>query len=151
MTDNDLTIDRFLTPFVADYQSGKPITTALRIERLDMLLRQCVEAQDETVRCVECRAILSLEKVFNPVDPFATSMGVDRLLYALGAFVHSPWLRSDSEMQAEQWRFVRAIVDAVRRTSCFDERFMTPELKRQITMLLDHARWGLHRTSQARR
>jgi hypothetical protein len=151
MTNSDLTIDKFLTPFVADFQAGKPITTALRIERLDKLLRECVEAQDGTVQCVECRAILSIEKVFNPIDPFATSMNVDRLLWALGAFVHSPWLRSDPEMQAEQWRFTKAIVDAVQRTPRFEERFMTPELARQIAMLRDHVKWGLHRTAQARR
>jgi len=151
MTDNDLTIDRFLTPFVAAYSAGKPIVTVLRIDRLDTLLRACVEDQDRTVQCVECRAVLSIEKVFNEVNPFAASMTLDRLLYALGFFVHSPWLRSDPEMQAEQWRFVRAIVDAVERTPRFHERLMTPNLERQITMLREHITHGLRRSSQARR
>jgi len=150
MTDNDLTIDRFLTPFVASYTAGKPVVTALRIDRLDTLLRECVEDQDRTVECVECRAVLSIEKVFNAVNPFAASMTLDRLLYALGHYVHSPWLRSDPEMQAEQWRFVRAIVDAVERTPRFHERHMTPNLERQITMLREHITYGLRRTAQAR-
>ena len=151
MTTHDQTIDQFLTPFIAAHQAGKPITTALRIERLDALLRDCIEDQDQTVACVECRAALSIERVFNEVNPFASVMALDRLLYALGAFVHAPWLRSDPEMQAEQWRLVRAIVDGVLRVPGFEERHMTPELERQITMLREHVTWGLHRTSQARR
>jgi hypothetical protein len=151
MTTHNQTIDQFLTPFIAAHQAGKPITTALRIERLDALLRACIEDQDQTVTCVECCAALSIERVFNAVNPFATVMGLDRLLYALGTFVHTPWLRSDPEMQAEQWRLVRAIVDAVLRAPGFHERHMTPELERQITMLREHVTWGLHRTSQARR
>jgi len=150
MTDNNLTIDRFLTPFVVAHQAGKPIVTVLRIDRLDRILRRCIEEQESRVQCVDCRAIYLIEKAFNPVNPFATSMSVDRLIYALGEFVHSPWLQDDVEMQAEQWRFVRAIVDAVERTPGFEERHMTPQLERQITMLRDHVRWGLHRTSQAR-
>jgi hypothetical protein len=149
MTDNNLTIDRFLTPFVAAHQAGKPIVTVLRIDRLDRILRRCIEQQERTVECVECRAAYLIEKAFNPDNPFATSMSVDRLLYALGAYVHAPWLQSDPVMQAEQWRFVRAIVDAVERTPGFDERHMTPDLARQITMLREHVKYGLHRTSQA--
>ena len=150
MTNNNLTIDQFLTSFVAAHQAGKPITTALRIEQLDTLLRACLEEQDDTVQCVECRAILSIEKAFNSVNPFATSMAVDRLLYALGAYVHAPWLRSNAEMQAEQWRFVSAMVDAIERTPRFESLYLTPHLARQITMLREHVKYGLHRTSQAR-
>ncbi|WP_411699664.1 hypothetical protein [Conyzicola sp.] len=151
MTNDTLTINQFLTPFVAAYSAGKPLVTVLRIERLDILLRECIEAQDDTVHCVDCRAALAIEKVFNTVNPFATAMAVDRLLYALGPFVHSPWLRSDPLMQAEQWRLVRAIVDAVERTPGFDEIHMTPYLARQITMLREHVTYGLRATSQARR
>jgi hypothetical protein len=151
MTNDTLTIDRFLTPFLAAYSAGKPIVTVLRIERLDILLRECIEAQDHTVQCVDCRAVLAIEKVFNTVNPFATAMGVDRLLYALGAFVHSPWLRSDPLMQAEQWRLVRALVDAVERTPRFAELHLTPDLERQITMLREHVKYGLRATSQVRR
>ena len=151
MTDDNLTIDPFLTAFVAAHQAGKPITTALRIERLDELLRECLEEQDATVECVECRAVLAIERVFNPVNPFAASMTLDRLLYALGPFVHAPWLRTDPEMQAEQWRFVRAIVEAVQRTPLFHERFGSPAIARQLAMLDDHVARGLRRSSQARR
>jgi hypothetical protein len=151
MTNEPLTIDRFLTPFLAAYGAGKPIVTALRIERLDILLRECIEAQDETVTCVDCRAALAIENVFNSANPFASVMGVDRLLYALGAFVHAPWLRSDPLMQAEQWRLVRAVVDAVERTPRFAELHLTAELARQITMLREHVSYGLRATSQARR
>jgi hypothetical protein len=150
MTDDNLTIDRFLTPFVVAHQAGKPIVTVMRIDRLDRILRTCIEAQESGMQCVECRAIYLIEKAFNPVNPYATSMNVDLLLYALGAFVHSPWLQRDVEMQAEQWRLVRAIVDAVERTPGFEQRHATPQLARQITMLRDHVTWGLHRTSQAR-
>lgn len=150
MTNSNLTIDQFLTPFVVAHQAGKPIVTVLRIDRLDRILRRCLEAQEHTVQCVECRAVYLIEKAFNPDNPFAASMGVERLLYALGAFVHSPWLQSEIEMQAEQWRFVRAVVDAVERTPDFEERHLTPDLARQITMLREHVKYGLHRTSQAR-
>jgi len=150
MTNDNLTIDQFLTPFVVAHQAGRPLATVMRIDRLDRILRQCVEAQEHTVQCVECRAVYLIERAFNPDNPFATAMSVDRLLFALGAFVHAPWLQGDPVMQAEQWRFVRAIVEAVERTPEFDDRYMTPELARQITMLREHVTWGLHRTSQAR-
>ena len=151
MTNHNLTIDEFLTPFVADYGAGKHIVTALRIERLDALLRECVEAQDGAVQCAECRALISIEKVFNPDNPVATAMGLEHLVFSLWHFVHSPWLRSDVAMQAEQWRFVRAIVDAVERTPRFRELHLSPALERQIAGLRDHVTWGLKRTSQARK
>jgi len=151
MTDDNLTIDRFLTPFVPLHQSGKPLVTVMRIDRLDRILRQCIEAQEDGVHCLECRALLLIEKAFNSVNPVASALSVDRLLFALGAYVHSPWLQSDVAMQAEQWRFVRAIVDAVERTPEFDQRYMTPQLERQIVMLREHVSWGLRRSSQARK
>ena len=151
MTDDTLTIDRFLTPFVTAHQAGKPLVTVMRIDRLDRILRRCIEAQEDSVHCVECRALLLIEKAFNSVDPVASALGVDRLLFALGAFVHSPWLQTDGEMQAEQWVFVRAIVDAVERTPQFEQRYLTPEVARQVTMLRDHVAWGLERTANARR
>ena len=150
MTNPYLTIDPFLTSFVKAHGAGKPAAVVSRIEYLDALLRRCLEEQDDEVQCVECRARLSIEKVFNSVNPFATAMWLDRLLWALGYFVHSPWLRSDTVMQAEQWRFVKAIVESVVQTPHFREYYLTPDLARQITMLRDHVRHGLQCTSQLR-
>jgi len=146
MTTNTITIGPFLSAFFEAYRVGKPASELDRITYLDALLRRCLESAADRVDCDECQAAIAIERVFNPVDPFATSMGLDKLLLVLGDFVHSPWLRSDVAMQAAQWRLVREIVDAVE----FAPVIFALHFEDHIVWLRDHIDRGLRRTSQRR-
>lgn len=146
MTTDNTTIAPFLTAFFEAYRVGKPATELSRITYLDALLRRCLEAASDRIDCDECEAAIAIERVFNPVDPFASSMGLDKLLQVLGIFVHSPWLRSDDAMQAAQWRLVRGLVDALE----FTPVMISFDFEEHIVWLRDHIDQGLRRTSQRR-
>jgi hypothetical protein len=107
------TIDQFLTAFFERHRTGKPAATVARIDYLDTLLRRCLEEDNDWLDCPECRSLVALERLVNPVNPFATVISLEKLVTALAYFVHSPWLRSDPAMQAAQWRLVEALLDAL--------------------------------------
>lgn len=146
MTTNEITIAPFLTAFVETYRAGKPAAEVKRITYLDALLRSCVEATSDRGFCDGCRALLAIEKVFNPVDPFASSMGIEKLIFVLGVFVHSPWLRSDLAMEAAQWRFVRELVRILEVTPIV----VSLGYRDEIEWLREHIDRGLRGTSQRR-
>jgi len=146
MTTDNITIAPFLTAFFEAYRVGRPATELGRITYLDALLRRCLEAASDRIDCDECEAAIAIERVFNPVDPFASTMRLDKLLQVLGAFVHSPWLRSDAAMQAAQWRLVREIVDVLE----VDPFVVSLGFEELIVWLRDHIDQGLRRTSQRR-
>ena len=146
MITNEITIAPFLTAFVEAYRADEPASERKRIAYLDVLLRRCVEATSDRGLCDGCRALLAVERVFNPVDPFASAMGIEKLIYILGVFVHSPWLRSDVAMEAAQWRFVRELVRILEVTPVVVSNGYDDE----IEWLREHIDRGLRRTSQRR-
>jgi hypothetical protein len=146
MTTNEITIAPFLTAFVEAYRADKPAAEVKRIAYLDALLRSCVEATSDRGLCDDCRALLEFERAFNLVDPFASAMGIEKLIYVLGVFVHSPWLRSDVAMEAAQWRFVRELVRILEVTPVV----VTLGYDDEIEWLREHIDRGLRRTSQRR-
>ncbi|MET4581759.1 hypothetical protein ABIE21_001249 [Conyzicola nivalis] len=146
MTTNEITIAPFLTAFVEAYRADKPAAEVKRITYLDALLRRCVEATSDRGLCDECRVLLDFERAFNPVDPFASAMGMEKLIYILGVFVHSPWLRSDVAMEAAQWRFVRELVRILEVTPIV----VSLGYRDEIEWLREHIDRGLRSTSQRR-
>jgi hypothetical protein len=113
MTINTPTISPFLSRFVEVYAVGKPATELAAISYLDAALRRCVETVADRIDCESCQAILELERYFNPHDPVACAMTPEKLLPVLASFLHPPWLRPDRVVQAAQWRFAAALLNAV--------------------------------------
>lgn len=146
MKNSYLTIDPFLTASTDAYCARLDEVDAVRVRYLDTLLRQCVEELAFDVQCVECRALLTLERAFNPANPYATSMSLTNLLNALFSFVHVPWLRSDVAMAAAQWKFVRALLDALEQSPLA----LTARRRADVVMLRKHITAGLKATSQGR-
>jgi hypothetical protein len=140
------TIDPFLTAFFERHRVGKPAAVVARIDYLDVLLRRCLEEESGWLECVECQALVSLERAVNPVNPFATVMALDKLVPALAYFVHAPWLRSDAAMQAAQWRLVEAILDALEESPDVDWW----GLHQTLGMLRAHIHSGLGRSGRPR-
>jgi hypothetical protein len=115
MTYDTETIEEFLGPFLAGYRRGKSAAAQRRIDRFEQLLRDCMEdAADNTV-CDDCREMLALERILDPVDAFPRVMEIEVLVDVLLAFVHPPWLQGDLATQHAQWRFVAAAVAALGR------------------------------------
>jgi hypothetical protein len=140
------TIDPFLTAFFGRYRAGKPSAAVARIDYLDTLLRRCLEEESAWLQCVECQSLISLERAVNHANPFATVMPLEKLVPALGYFVHAPWLRSDAAMQAAQWRLVEALLDGLEDRPDFD----WSGLGQTHGMLRAHIHSGLRRASRAR-
>jgi hypothetical protein len=146
MTHQLATIDPFLTAFFERYRVGKPPAVVARIDYLDTLLRRCLEEDNAWLDCRECRSLVALERLVNPVDPFATVISLENLVTALAYFVHAPWLRSDPAMQAAQWRIVEAMLDDLEDRPDFD----WSGLGQTHGMLRAHIHSGLRRASRAR-
>jgi hypothetical protein len=141
------TIDQFLTAFVERHRAGKPAAAVARIDYLDALLRQCLEEDNHWLECPECRSLVALERLVNPVNPFATVISLEKLVTALAYFVHSPWLRSDPAMQAAQWRLVEALLDALEAHPRMDW-WGLHETRSMLRRHIDH---GLRRSKGERR
>jgi hypothetical protein len=147
MTQQTATIDSFLGPFLTGYRLGKSADTLRRIDYLERLLSACMEDAASNRVCDDCREMLALERIIDPVGAFPRVMEVECLADVLLAFVHRPWLRSDPVMQRAQWKLVEAAVDALLVLGLD----WTPALQASLGSLVDHIDWELHRPAWRKR
>jgi len=134
MTHDTQTIEQFLGPFIAGYRRGKSAAAVRRIDRIETLLRECMEDAALNRVCDDCREMLALERILDPVGAYERVMEVECLVSILLAFVHAPWLQPDPALQWAQWRFVSAAVSALNRRGLF----WSPDMERSLASLVDH-------------
>lgn len=132
------TIEPFLTAVLERYRAGKSPAERDRIDRLDTLLRRCLEEVGTAGSCADCQRLLEAERVFDPVGAFARVMHVESLVYVLVYFVHAPWLRADPQLRDAQWRFVEVLLDAAESTAMP----ASDQLVDALVTLREHIWWG---------
>jgi hypothetical protein len=147
MTDQKTTIDAFLRPFLSEYRRGRSADSLRRIDALARLLGECMEDVALHRVCDDCRVMLALERMIDPVGAFPRVMAVECLFDVLLAFVHRPWLRSEPVMRRAQWEFVEAAVAALGEHGVW----WSPDLERTVASLVDHVDYELHRSAWERR
>jgi hypothetical protein len=116
MTTEPIAIDPFLSAFVDSCARKKTAKELGRLAYLDALLRRCIEETGPDLLCPECRAMLDVERVFDPVGACARMMRLDCLALVLVRFVHRPWLRADPVLRLAQWRFVEGLLAELEKT-----------------------------------
>lgn len=134
MTHDTDSIEAFLGPFVSGYRRGKSAASVRRIDHVEQLLRDSMEDAALHRVCDDCREMLALERILDPVGAFARVMEVECLPDVLLSFVHAPWLQSDPALQRAQWRFVAAAVAALGRYGLRS----SPEMERTLGSLVAH-------------
>ena len=147
MTEQTATIDSFLGPFLQGYRRGRSADTLRRIDYLERLLHECMEDAATNRVCDDCREMLALERIIDPVGAFPRVMEVECLPGVLLAFVHRPWLRSDPVMRRAQWKFVEAALDALLEHGLG----WSVSVQASLGSLVDHIDWELHRAAWRRR
>lgn len=102
MTAQRLTINDLIRPFFDTMLVGSSGIKHSRIERVEALLRECLEVTGERVLVDRDRGVLAAEQQFNRVDAFARTMHADDLIYVLTTFLEPPWLQADPLLQKVQ-------------------------------------------------
>ena len=142
MTYERILIDPFLTAFVARLRRAVDAPNRGRIDYLDGLLRRFLEETTTRVSCAHCQTLLDAERVLDPEGAFARTMDLEDLVFTLGGFIHSPWLRDDPKMRIVQWRFVEALLIDIQQTPMHD----CEELDMRYADLWGHINWALRRS-----
>ena len=143
MTTSQPTIDEILRPFFDRRLEGTTGIKRQRIERVEQLLRTCLEAEGEQILVERDRTILAAERAFQAEGAFARTMRADDLAYVLPIFLEPPWLQPDRLLQRVQLHLADALTGHLvyGRLVTWDDSCILWEIRGGI----DRAKWELNR------
>lgn len=114
------TIDEILAHFFVEQFEGKTGLGLRRIADVERRLRLCCESEAERVLIDSDRAILSIEREFNPGGAVARIMHADPLIFILSIFVTTEWLPADAVQAKVQLRIVERLTGFLLRHRLID-------------------------------
>lgn len=98
---------------MASQLNGKTGLRRRRIESAERQLRQCLESDGPRSLTDGDKALLEVERQFDPAGAFARTMHADDLIFVLAGYVSEPWLLDDRLDRAAQLSFADSLADLI--------------------------------------
>jgi hypothetical protein len=114
------TIDEILAQFFAEQFDGKRGLAVRRIAEVERRLRVCCERESDRILTDAERAVLAIERQFNPDGAVARIMHADPLIFFLSIFVKPEWLPPDPVQAKVQLRIVERLAGFLLRQGLID-------------------------------
>lgn len=114
------TIDEILSPFFAHQGEGKTGLALRRIVEVERRLRECCESEADRILTDTDRAILSIERQFDPDEAVARIMDAEPLIFFLSIFVTPEWLPPDPVQAKVQLRIIERLTGFLLRERLID-------------------------------
>lgn len=124
-TTRRLTIDEILQRFFSEQRADTKGITLLRIRRIEERLRECVEAEAESILVTSDLKIVAAEREFEPEGAVARTMHADDLIFVLSEFVKDPWLPAERLQRAKQVQLSTALTGYLLRSGLVDPAGMS--------------------------
>jgi hypothetical protein len=115
-------IDEILTAFFAREHAATSGVRSRRLERMERILRSCLETDCDQVLDDGGASLLAAERVLEPEGAFARSMRADDLVFALVVLLDDRWLVDDAADRRLQVRLALRLVDFLLERRLIDER-----------------------------
>jgi hypothetical protein len=115
-------IDEILIAFFSREQAGTSGIRSERLQRVEQVLRDCLETDCDAVLDGGGASLLAAERVLEPRGAFARSMRADDLAFALVVLLEDRWLPTDPMDRRLQVRIALRIVDFLIERRLIDER-----------------------------
>lgn len=116
-------IDQILTRYFSANASGKHPATVERYERVLASLRLFLEAEGDSTVSPESRALLALEREFEPEDAFVRLLSAEHLVFALPRFLSPQWLLDDFHDRLAQISLISRLVQWLCSRELVDSRW----------------------------
>lgn len=144
-----LTIDQILTPFFeANIASASGIKQH-RISEVEVLLRDCLEAEGPRVLTTGDLQIVSAERDFQPEGAFARTMHADDLVFVLAIFTRPPWLAHEPALLRVQLAIAERLTATVLHNGLVDYQEVNCPLL-DIDAAISQTLWELNRERRER-
>jgi hypothetical protein len=104
------TIDEVLRPFFAQRLEGATGIRRKRIQQIEVLLREYLEAEADPVLTSSERALIAAERQFQPIGAFSRTMDAEALLFTLLGFLTPPHLAADPLLQRTQLSLAESLI-----------------------------------------